>query len=89
MDDYSYILFNKSPQQVRLIGARGGKAYGRNERARRAPLAPTVPPPAPPCQTTAADIAVLDDRFPWLQGAEKRQSARRRSPAFRAESIAA
>ena len=92
MDDYSYILFHKSLQQLRLIGARGGKAFGRNERARRALLpapAPTVPPPALPCQSTAADIAVLDARFPWLRGAEKRQSARRRSPAFPAEKRAA
>ena len=92
MDDYSYILFHKSPQQLRLIGARGGKAFGRNERARRALLpapAPTVPPPAPPCQTTTADIAVLDARFPWLRGAEKRQSARRRSQVFPAEKRAA
>ena len=92
MDDYSYILFHKSPQQLRLIGARGGKAFGRNQRARRALLpasAPTVPPPAPPCHSTGADIAVLDARFPWLRGAEKRQSARRRSPAFPAEKRAA
>jgi hypothetical protein len=40
MDDYSYILFNKTPQQLRLIGAGGGKAYGRNQRARRALLPP-------------------------------------------------
>jgi len=92
MDDYSHILFNKTPQQLRLIGARGGKAFGRNERARRALLAapaPTVPPPVPPCQTTAADIAVLDARFPWLRGAEKRQSARRRAQVFPAEKRAA
>ena len=92
MDDYSHILSNKTPQQLRLIGARGGKAFGRNERARRALLAapaPTVPPPVPPCQTTAADIAVLDARFPWLRGAEKRQCARRRSQVFPAEKRAA
>ena len=93
MDDYSYILFHKTPQQLRLIGARGGKAFGRNERARRALLpasVPTLPPPAPPGQTTAAEaVAMLDARFPWLQGAEKRQSARRRSPAFPAAKRAA
>ena len=92
MDDYSYILFHKSPQQLRLIGARGGKAYGRNQRARRALLpasAPTVLPPAPACQTTAADIAVLHARFPWLRGAEKRPRARRRSQVFPAEKRAA
>jgi hypothetical protein len=43
MTDYSHILFNKSPRQLRLLGARGGKAFGRNERLRRA-LLPTPPP---------------------------------------------
>jgi hypothetical protein len=81
MDDYSHILFHKTPQQLRLIGARGGRAFGRNERARRALLpapAPTVPPAAPGRQTTAEDIAMLDARFPWLRGAEKREATRRR-----------
>ena len=92
MDDYSHILFNKSPQQLRRIGARGGKAFGRNERARRALLpapAPTVPPAAPGRQTTAEDIAVLDARFPWLRGAEKRQRTPRRASAFPAAKRAA
>jgi hypothetical protein len=92
MDDYSHILFNKTPQQLRLIGARGGKAFGRNQRAHRALLPPpaaTVPPPAPRCQTTAEDIAVLDARFPWLRGAEKRQGTRRRTPDCMAEKRAA
>ena len=54
MDDYSHILFNKNPQQLRLIGARGGKAFGRNERARRALL----PAPAP----TATRSSLPDHR---------------------------
>src|ERR1700684_3689669 len=65
MDDYSHILFHKTPLQLRLLGARGGKAFGRNERARRALLpapAPIAPPAAFPCQTTAEDIVVLDAR---------------------------
>jgi hypothetical protein len=41
MTEYPYILFNKSPEQMRILGARGGKAYGRNRRARRAFLADT------------------------------------------------
>ena len=40
MTQYPYILFNKSPEQMRQLGACGGRAYGRNERARRALLAP-------------------------------------------------
>ena len=32
MADSSYILFNKSPLQLRNLGARGNRAYGRNLR---------------------------------------------------------
>jgi hypothetical protein len=74
MADYSHILFNKSPLQLRLLGARGGKVHGRNQRARRALLATppaAVPLRAPPRQTTAQSIAVLDTQFPWLRCAEK------------------
>ena len=34
MTDFSYLLFNQSPEQLRRIGARGGKAQARNRRAR-------------------------------------------------------
>ena len=77
MADNSHILFNKSPLQLRLIGARGGKARVRNLRARRA-LLPTPPAAVPmqgegvPGQTTAEAVAVLDAQFPWLRRAEKR-----------------
>ena len=74
MADYSHILFNKSPLQLRLLGARGGKVHGRNQRIRRALLPPppaAVPLRAAPRQTTAESIAVLDARFPWLRCAEK------------------
>src|SRR5438093_836465 len=33
MTDYSYILFNQTPEQVRRIGALGGKAHARNPRS--------------------------------------------------------
>jgi hypothetical protein len=74
---YPYTLFNKSPLQLRRIGALGGKAHGRNQRARRA-LMPT-PPAATPLrsasrQSTAEAVAALDVQFPWLCGAEKRPS---------------
>src|ERR1700686_928495 len=71
MADNSHILFNKTPSQLRLLGARGGEAYGRNQRARRARLT-TAPATAPvrvaPQETTTRAIAVLDARFPWLAG---------------------
>ena len=75
MTNYPHILFNKSPEELRRLGARGGRAYGRNQRARRArmPTPPaTVPQRAVPGETTAEAIAVLDAQFPWLRGAEKR-----------------
>ena len=74
MTNYPHILFNKSPEQLRLLGARGGRAYGRNQRDRRAQL-PPAPAPAPrpvaPCETAAQASALLDAQFPWLRGAEK------------------
>jgi hypothetical protein len=76
MTDHFY-TFNTSPEQLRRLGARGGRAYGRNQRARRGLLATpprTVPPRAAPPASTAESIAVLDARFPWLRGAEKRLS---------------
>jgi hypothetical protein len=79
MADYSHLLFNKSPLQLRLPGARGGNAFGRNERLRRV-LRPTSPAsaslPAIRCHTTAEAVAALDARFPWLRGAEKREATR-------------
>src|ERR1039457_5413201 len=74
---YPYALFNKSPLQLRLIGARGGRAYGRNLRARRA-LMPTqleaAPPRATLAQSTAEAVAGLAAQSPWLSGAEHRRS---------------
>jgi hypothetical protein len=47
LDAHPYILFNKSPEQMRQLGACGGRAYGRNQRARRA-LVATPPQAVPP-----------------------------------------
>ena len=80
MADPFYIYFNKSLLQCRSLGARGGRAFGRNQRARRARIAllPTPPAAVPPCaaprETTATAIALLDARFPWLRCAERRRS---------------
>jgi hypothetical protein len=79
---YPYVLFNKSPLQLRLIGARGGRAHGRNQRARRA-LPATQPNATPQCltpgQSTAEAIAVLDAQFPWLRCAEQRRACLQRT----------
>jgi hypothetical protein len=87
MADYSHILFNKTPLQMRFLGARGGRAFGRNQRARRAFLA-RMPAPAPlcavPAPSVAEAVAMLDAQFPWLRAAEKRagrETADARQPA--------
>ena len=83
MADPSYIFFNKSLLQCRNLGARGGRAYGRNLRRARHALLPTLPAalplPAAPQETTAQAIAVLDTRFPWLRCAERRGTRQKRS----------
>jgi hypothetical protein len=81
MTNYPYLLFNQSPEQLRRIGARGGKAQERNRRLRlelqvqAQPHTVAVIVPFP--TTTAHAITVLDARFPWLSGAEKRRTPRR------------
>jgi hypothetical protein len=76
MTNTPYLLFNQSPEQLRRIGARGGKAQARNRRARQraqAQLPPqTLAVIAPLAQTAAQASRVLDAQFPWLRGAEKR-----------------
>lgn len=76
MTNYPYILFNKSPEQLRRLGARGGKAHARNRRARLQGQTPALPQIIagidPLAQTTAQAMAALDAQFPWLRGAECR-----------------
>jgi hypothetical protein len=74
---YPYALFNKSPLQLRRIGALGGKAHGRNQRVRRALMPPppaATPRRSAPRQSTAEAVAALDAQFPWLCCAEERRS---------------
>ena len=81
MTNYPYILFNKTPEQLRHQGARGGRAYGCNQRARRALLpavAAAVVPRQAPHETTAQANGILDEQFPWLRGAEKRRFRKQR-----------
>lgn len=65
------ILFNKTIDQCRRIGARGGRARARNLRLRRMAALTTASAPAPVLETAADAIALLDRQFPWLIGAEK------------------
>jgi hypothetical protein len=72
---YAHTLFNKAPEELRRLGARGGRVSGRNRRLRLA-LIPTPPPPtlsaAIAREATSAAITALDAQFPWLRRAEKR-----------------
>ena len=81
MTPFPYLLFNQSPEQLRRIGARGGKAQARNRRARlQAQPQAQTPPGAilhPLAQTANQSIAALDAQFPWLCGAEQRRTPRR------------
>ena len=77
MSEYP-ILFNKRIADLPRIGAKGGRAYARNCRARRQAAQPVTPVPWPAIlvETTAEAIVTLDSRFPWLQGAERRGGSR-------------
>jgi hypothetical protein len=72
------ILFNKTIDQCRNIGARGGRARALNLRLRK--LARAVTPasvPTPDLETAAEAIALLDRQFPWLIGAERARRTER------------
>src|SRR6266700_591317 len=78
MTHYPYILFNQSPEDLRRIGARGGRAYGRTRRGLctqgHKPLE-VVGRPVPHLETPAEAIAALDAQFSWLRGAGEPTSA--------------
>jgi hypothetical protein len=77
MSDVFYEFF-QTPEQLRRIGARGGRATARHRRQRLevltlAATARPTPYASVECQETVAEaIALLDAQFPWLQGAESR-----------------
>jgi hypothetical protein len=77
MSEYP-ILFNKRSDDLPGIGAKGGRAYARNCRARRQAAQPATPVPVPAIivESTAQAIVTLDSRFPWLKGAERRSGPR-------------
>ena len=74
-------LFNQTIEQMRRIGARGGRTHARNWRARQlatgaGPWKTTIPD-TPPQETTTQAMAVLDAQFAWLRGAENPVRQRR------------
>ena len=72
------ILFNRTIDQCRSLGRRGGRARARNLRLH----VPDVTTAAhainePPDETINEANRLLDVQFPWLRGAERRTSRRR------------
>jgi hypothetical protein len=62
------ILFNKTIEQCRHLGARGGRTYGRNLRLRQSqvPQPPVAQISTPPSETAHQASLRLDAQFPWL-----------------------
>jgi hypothetical protein len=74
MTENPHILFGKSLDQLRQLGAWGGRTYSRNLRFRKGPATPppqVVRPCLAPRETVAQAIRSLDAKFPWLCGAER------------------
>lgn len=71
-----YVLYSETASQNRCNGARGGRAFARNQRLRKL-LAPPPPPQAPsedePPETAQEASLLLDRQFPWLASAFKRR----------------
>jgi hypothetical protein len=71
-------LFNKKPEDMRRIGALGGRARARNLRRREAQPAAVAREISPPHDETAAEaIRRIDALCPWLVGAERRDGPQR------------
>ena len=65
------ILFRKTIEQCRQLGARGGRAHALNLRLRKsqAPVQPVAEIPGPPSETAHEASLRLDAQFPWLAAA--------------------
>ena len=71
------ILFSKTMEQCRQLGARGGRAYARNLRLRQlqAQVQPVAQLPELPSETAHEASLRLDAQFPWLAGSFHRGRA--------------
>ena len=70
-------LFNKKPEDMRRIGALGGRARARNLRLRKAcPVSVAREISRPHEETAAEAIRRIDALCPWLVGAERREERR-------------
>ena len=64
------IFFNKTIEECRQLGARGGRAYARNLRLRQS-QAPVPPVAQLPPETVHQASLRLDAQFPWLACARR------------------
>ena len=77
MDFASAYLFNKKPEDMRRLGALGGRVRARNLRLRKAREVPVARELNQPHEETAAEaIRRIDALCPWLVGAERCVSRR-------------
>ena len=80
MDFGSAYLFNKTPEDLRRVGALGGRARARILRLRKARQAPVARELSRPHEETAAEaIRRIDALCPWLVAAERCVSRRQRA----------
>ena len=72
------ILFSKTIEECRQLGARGGRAHARNLRLRQSPaqVQPVAQLPELPSETAHEASLRLDAQFPWLAGSFPRRQAR-------------
>ena len=69
------ILFNRTIDQCRSIGRRGGR-HSATSRRLRLDRAPVPPETEPHVETAAEAIARIDALCPWLRGVESRATRR-------------
>lgn len=80
MDFGSAWLFNKKPEDMRRVGALGGRARARNLRLRKARQVPVIREISRPREETSGEaIRRIDALCPWLVGAERCDTRRRTS----------
>jgi hypothetical protein len=71
MDFGNTCLFNKKPEDMRRVGARGGRARARNLRLRKARQEPVTRERNRPHEETMAEATRrIDVLCPWLVGVE-------------------
>jgi hypothetical protein len=80
MDFGSAYLFHKKPEDMRRVGALGGRARARNLRLRKARQVGAIREiNRPPEETAGEAIRRIDALCPWLIGAERSDAQRRTS----------